>query len=327
MAQRLPHTPVPSDDPYSVGATPARSWISTALYEQGISTQDAMSVVRERDDGSAADQFIRFGERDADAARLFLTDTPPSMMLENGHPQITPPAKARQCVLRNLRPSLHWRADHPIDLLSFVIPRAALDRWALETLDRPFDGLHYHSGIQISDEVIAGFGYALLPCLDHPEVAPRLFVDQVLYAVCGYLARTFGPAPGDGPHGAANRAHQRGGLAPWQVRRATDMIRENLDNQLSLRALAAECRLSVSHFTKAFRESVGQSPHQWLLDRRVEQARTMLATTALPLSEIATGCGFADQSHFSRAFARRAGTSPGAWRRAHRVDIGSRAMA
>ena len=79
--------------------------------------------------------------------------------------------------------------------------------------------------------------------------------------------------------------------------------------------IASACGLSVSHFSRAFRRSIGLSPHAWLLDKRVEAAKAMLRRREAPLSLIALACGFADQSHFTRVFTRRVGLSPGAWRK------------
>jgi AraC-like DNA-binding protein len=106
----------------------------------------------------------------------------------------------------------------------------------------------------------------------------------------------------------------RGGLAPWQVRRATEML--NLDGDVPLKEVANECRLSVSHFSRAFRRTMGMAPHQWLLTKRIEGAKEKLRDNETSLSDVALACGFADQSHLTRVFTRMVGISPGAWRRA-----------
>ncbi len=111
----------------------------------------------------------------------------------------------------------------------------------------------------------------------------------------------------------------RGGLAPWQLRRTEQILSENLDGDVTLAHLAGECRLSVSHFARAFKQTTGQPPHRWLLARRVEHAKRLLLTSALPLARIAPACGFADQSHFTRVFSQMVGAGPGAWRRAWKV--------
>ena len=107
----------------------------------------------------------------------------------------------------------------------------------------------------------------------------------------------------------------RGGLAAWQIRRTEQALRESSDGKVTLTHLAGQCRLSVAHFARAFKQTTGQTPHRWLLGRRVEHAQGLLLTSDLPLAKIATACGFADQSHFTRIFSQIVGTGPGAWQR------------
>lgn len=107
----------------------------------------------------------------------------------------------------------------------------------------------------------------------------------------------------------------RGGLAPHLLRRAKDVIDAGLVDGLTLGDVAAEVGLSAKHFARAFRESTGIPPHQWLMERRVARAKDMLASGALPLAEVALACGFADQSHFTHCFRQATGATPGHWRR------------
>lgn len=107
----------------------------------------------------------------------------------------------------------------------------------------------------------------------------------------------------------------RRGLAPWQERRAKEMIAANLGG-VPLKELARECRLSMSHFSRAFRRSVGMAPHRWLMKRRIEVAKEMLREGRMSLTDVAAACGFCDQSHLTRVFKRMVGVSPRAWRRA-----------
>lgn len=100
------------------------------------------------------------------------------------------------------------------------------------------------------------------------------------------------------------------------MRRATEILAANLDGGVSLKEVAQECRLSTSHFSHAFRITMGVAPHKWLLTRRVEVAKEKLRDGQSPLSDIALACGFTDQSHLTRVFTRTVGLSPGAWRRA-----------
>jgi AraC-like DNA-binding protein len=108
----------------------------------------------------------------------------------------------------------------------------------------------------------------------------------------------------------------RGGLTARQIRHAKEILTANLDGRVPLKEIARECGLSVSHFSRAFRRSVGAAPHNWLLMRRVEVAKLKLRDDGLSLLDVALACGFADQSHLAKVFTHMVGVSPGAWRRA-----------
>ena len=107
-------------------------------------------------------------------------------------------------------------------------------------------------------------------------------------------------------------------LAPWQERRAKELIDARLGSEVRLAELAHECELSPGHFARAFKRTTRKSPYRWLLERRIERSQQLLRTSGLPVAEIALKCGFADQSHFTRVFTQTAGMSPRAWQRAHR---------
>ena len=102
----------------------------------------------------------------------------------------------------------------------------------------------------------------------------------------------------------------RGGLPPRAVRRIREYVDQNLDRRISVEALAALANLSVCYFVRAFKQSVGLTPHDYLIRRRVERTMELLADTDIPLSQIALAAGFADQSHFSRRFRKHVGMSP-----------------
>jgi AraC family transcriptional regulator len=108
----------------------------------------------------------------------------------------------------------------------------------------------------------------------------------------------------------------RGGLAPWMVRKVSTHIETHLGSVISSADLARVAKQSVYHFCRAFRESFDESPHKYVMRRRIERAQGLMLQTNLPLAQIAIDCGLADQAHFNKSFRRIAGQSPGAWRRA-----------
>lgn len=107
-----------------------------------------------------------------------------------------------------------------------------------------------------------------------------------------------------------------GGLCPWQIRKVTSHVEAHLDRPIRNEDLATIVRLTPSHFGRAFRNSFGEPPHEYVIRRRVEHAQGLMLSTDAPLSEIALDCGLADQSHLTRLFRRMVGESPRAWRRA-----------
>ena len=115
-------------------------------------------------------------------------------------------------------------------------------------------------------------------------------------------------------------AAARGGLAPWQKRKADRYLREHLDRPVRLKAVAEQVALSVSHFSRAFKESFGTTPHMHMVRLRVELAQRLMLTTEDPLSQIALACGLADQAHLSKLFRRLVGETPNAWRRRNLTD-------
>jgi AraC family transcriptional regulator len=201
-----------------------------------------------------------------------------------------------------------WRADirSPFHVVNFCIPQGALDEIAdeeevshVEELNCPINSPHF-------DTVFKNLTLALLPALVRPEQTNRLFADYAARAVIIHLAKSYGSLRAQGQCG-------NGGLAPWQERRAKELLMADLSGDLSLPNLARVCRLSTSHFSHAFRQTVGCPPHQWLLAQRVERAKQLMLNTGQPLSEIALTTGFADQSHFTRVFTQRVKASPAAW--------------
>jgi AraC family transcriptional regulator len=113
---------------------------------------------------------------------------------------------------------------------------------------------------------------------------------------------------------------RRGGLASWRAERTMALIDEHLEGGTRITELAANVRLSQSHFYRAFKEFFGCSPKRFILERRIERALELMLATDSSLCDIAQACGFADQAHFSRMFRRFVGITPNAWRRA-RVSV------
>ncbi len=125
-----------------------------------------------------------------------------------------------------------------------------------------------------------------------------------------YLLRLHGS-----PRAAATAP--KGGLSSRHLRHAHEFIVENLAEDISLDDLAELTGLTCKHFSRAFKQSTGLPPHQYVISQRIEAAKRCLANATASLAEIALACGFTDQSQFTATFRQAVGVPPGAWRREH----------
>lgn len=131
--------------------------------------------------------------------------------------------------------------------------------------------------------------------------------------------RHCGPAESRGRPQAADadntdRGRRRTGLSNWQVKRVTDYVDERLEGSVRVDDLAAAAKLSPGHFRRAFSISFGMSPYAFVMQQRIERARTLLLASEHEMGDIAFACGLSDHAHFSRLFRRFVGTTPSQWR-------------
>jgi AraC family transcriptional regulator len=119
------------------------------------------------------------------------------------------------------------------------------------------------------------------------------------------------PSAGEVPDGGVR-------LLAWQVRKVRDYIDSHITGPVLVADLCALVQRSKGHFSRSFKRTFGESPHSFVVRRRVELAAQYMLTTDASLSDIALRCGFSDQAHLCRHFRQAAGQTPAAWRRAHR---------
>jgi AraC family transcriptional regulator len=107
----------------------------------------------------------------------------------------------------------------------------------------------------------------------------------------------------------------RGGLAPWQVRRCEEYLNAHANTNVGLEHLASLVGLSPFHFARAFKQSTGVPPHQYLLSVRIEKAKALLSTTDANVTTIAFEVGYESSQALARLFRREVGLSPSDYRR------------
>lgn len=141
-----------------------------------------------------------------------------------------------------------------------------------------------------------------------PGFASDLLSEGLARSLRVDLARYFGK-------GQKERSVRSGALAPWQLRKIEDYTRETEGNPVRVNELAAEVGISPGHLMRAFRQSTGQTVHEFVEEIRVARARTLLGNPQLPIKQIAAQLGFGTPSSFSLAFRRATGASPAQFRR------------
>jgi AraC family transcriptional regulator len=106
-----------------------------------------------------------------------------------------------------------------------------------------------------------------------------------------------------------------GALAAWRIARVRAFIDENLHRSIHTKDLSAVAQRSTAHFSRSFKQALGESPHAYVVRRRLERACYLMITSSASLSEIALSVGFSNQAHLARLFRQAFGQSPSSWRR------------
>ncbi len=197
-------------------------------------------------------------------------------------------------------------AGSAFDYVHYSVPRMGLDDIAEDLgFGRVSD---YRLAVLEDDLVVAQITKSIVPFLGRSDSLSVLALDQFGLILGAHLLQQYGVLHKTG-------RHSNGGLAPWQKRRASELLHENLQGHIRLSEIARGCGLSVSHFARSFKTSFGISTHQWLIQHRIDHAKQLMSQTSMSLIEIAIQSGFNDQAAFTHTFHQLVGVSPGRWRR------------
>jgi len=135
----------------------------------------------------------------------------------------------------------------------------------------------------------------------------RLFLDSIEQAIAAALVEAFA--------GQSRSVRPlRGGLGPARLRTIKELVHAKIEDELTLIEMAQSVELSPAHFSRMFRESTGDTPHQFVLRNRIERAKEMLCAPGVRVLDVAVACGFKTQQHFARVFRHVCGTSPTEYR-------------
>lgn len=161
--------------------------------------------------------------------------------------------------------------------------------------------LSRRSGFQ--DALLRQIGLALWRELEQSIPAEKLYAQTAAQMLAVHLLRHYISAP-------IRIKEVSQALTQRQLKRVTDFVLANLHQDLSLEALAEQAGFSPYHFARLFRQTAGESPHQFVLRQRIEKAQYLLRETNASLAYVALESGFANQSHLTRIFKRHLGLTP-----------------
>lgn len=161
----------------------------------------------------------------------------------------------------------------------------------------------------VLDPLLEQLAVAIVAALREGLADDRVYIESMAQMIAVHLARNHSTRSRPRPLPAAD------GLCPQKLRRLIEYIDAQIGGDLSLDAMAAEVGLSPFYLSRVFKARIGQSPHQYVIGRRVERAKALLRDTAIPIADVALAAGFSSQSHMSNWFRRVVGVSPAAYRR------------
>ena len=191
---------------------------------------------------------------------------------------------------------------------------------AVDNLPKEFDGLRVKEALGATDlslnmpvyhshskELREKLAEEMLYIVHNPKEPPFHLIGH-LYLFLDYLLQS----------AKSTKIVQNGRMSDYYIKEAMNYIEQNFQNNISIEDIAAVCGINRSYFGKIFKNSVGQSPQEFLMNYRMIKATELLKLTSLSIADIGSAVGYENQLHFSRAFKNIYGVSPREWRNQHK---------
>lgn len=200
---------------------------------------------------------------------------------------------------------VQWDGDE--DCVQIQLGVEFLQQVAEEILTTGGDRLQLRPDFQVRNEQMEAIARLIFTAAQQPALGHSLYQDSLANALAVHLLRHHATTTPQVPT-------YDGGLPPHHLRKILDYIDAHLDQDIRLEALAQLLKMSQFHFSRLFKQSIGLSPYRYLIQQRIERAKTLLKHTDQSIVEIALNCGFNSHSHLSKQFRQVTGITPKAYR-------------
>ncbi len=198
----------------------------------------------------------------------------------------------------------NWNQESPFSLL-FLEPDYLI-RVARESVTTDRLQLTAHSAMH--DPFIDQIGRSLIAELETNQPHSRLFADSLTIALSIHLLRHYSDRQ-------QPLREDPNGLPQRKLQQAIEYINENLVEDLTISAIANELEMSQYYFSRLFKQSIGVSPYQYIMQQRIERAKYLLRTTSLSVAAIASQVGFSSQNQLTIQFRKFTGIAPSGYRK------------
>ncbi len=203
-----------------------------------------------------------------------------------------------------------WQWYDTSDVIVVTLDPQKVERFAQTELGMLLDVRQLQDLPLFSDPDLCAAGIALRDSLQSDELSSAVMFEALSRVFLVKLLQRYGQRR---PEEVALSAR----FTSHHYHQVLTYVKDHLDQTMTVDDLAAQVRMSPSHFARVFKETVGATPMQFVMSYRIEQAAAMMGDPARPLGDIALACGFADQAHFSRSFKQMTGLTPRAYRAQH----------
>jgi AraC family transcriptional regulator len=210
-------------------------------------------------------------------------------------------------LLSRARPS-HWHWTQNIDVSHVYLSKHLMSRVAQDILERPISEVCLQDVLNAEDPIIASISDALLEETRSSVFGGPAYAEALGMQLCVHILRRYADVK-------FRNDFSQSRLSKRQHCALIEFIHANLQYQISIEQLSAVVGLGVWTFYRRFKKGYGMTPCAYVLSKRIEEAKMMLANGSCSVKAIAAECGFSDQAHMTRVFRRKLSVTPGQIRR------------